>query len=141
MLRTLSAAEVLFPEEPVIVDDRLLERSVGEWEGLDHATVEFRWPGTFVGGVIDPRAAAPGGESVADLCARVADFLEMLTSTGSGPDSETDVYVVTHNGWIRAAMLLNGEIELEDLFAEPVPFLTPLRFEAVSTFGRSLPRT
>jgi broad specificity phosphatase PhoE len=141
MLRALSAADVLFPGEPVNLDDRLLERSVGDWEGLDHATVELRWPGTFIDGVIDPRAAAPGGESVADLCARVADFVGMLMSPESGPDSDTDVYVVTHNGWIRAAMLLNDEVELEELFAEPVPFLTPLRFAPDSTFGTNRPRT
>jgi len=42
--RALTAAEVLFPGENAIVDDRLMERSVGEWEGLDHATVRRRWP-------------------------------------------------------------------------------------------------
>lgn len=123
LLRALSAAEILFPGEIARPDPLLLERSVGEWEGLDHATVESRWPGTFVDGVIDPRLVPPGGESVEDLCARVTAFFARIAAETS------DVYVVTHNGWIRAAMLLNGQITADHLFAEQVPFLTPLEFE------------
>lgn len=120
--RAVSAAEILFPGETAIREPLLLERAVGEWEGLDHATVEARWPGTFIDGVIDPHAAPLGGESVEDLCARVTGFFEQIAG------ATADVYAVTHNGWIRAAMMLNGDIGFDELFAEPVPFLTPLPF-------------
>lgn len=123
--RATSAAEALFPGERAVVSELLLERSVGEWEGLDHATVESRWPGTFVDGALDPAAASPkGGETIADLCDRVVAFFDLLAQD----PSDADVYAVTHNGWIRAAMLLNAEIAFEDLFAESVPFLTPIPF-------------
>ena len=121
LTRALSAVAVMFPGEHAIISDLLLERSVGEWEDLDHATVESRWPGTFIDGVIDPYAIPPGGETVDDLCDRVRAFFAAL-------DHDDDVYAVTHNGWIRAAMLLNGEIDRDNLFADPVPFLTPIRF-------------
>ncbi len=130
LLRALSAAEILFPGEPAIPEPLLLERSVGEWEGLDQATVEKRWPGTFVDGSIDPYAVPPGGESVDDLCARVVAFFDKVA------DEKRDVHAVTHNGWIRAAMLLNGQIAREDLFATQVPFLTPIAFEP--SFGNTL---
>lgn len=122
LLRALSAVALLFPGESAIEDPLLLERSVGAWEGLDHATVEARWPGTFVDGVVDPHAVPPGGENIDDLCARVVAFFSAVAS------ETDDVYAVTHNGWIRAAMLLNGEIGFDELFAEPAPFLTPIPF-------------
>ena len=129
--RALSAVDVMFPGEPAVVSDLLLERFVGDWEGMDHATVEAQWPGTFIDGVLAPGAEPPGGESVDELCTRVIEFFDLI----SAGDPGVDVYAVTHNGWIRAAMLLNGEISFDRLFAEPVPFLTPIRF--TPTFGRT----
>jgi broad specificity phosphatase PhoE len=120
--RARTSVGVLFPGEKAVIDARLAERSVGEWEGLDHATVRARWPDAFVDGVISPDVVPPGGESLGQLRARVASFLADLE------DATDDVYVVTHNGWIRTALLLNGDIGIEGLFAEPVPFLQPLLF-------------
>jgi len=121
--RARTSVDVLFPGESAIVDVRLCERSVGEWEGLDHATVRRRWPEAFKDGTIDPLITPPGGESMKELQDRVADFLVTVT------DMEEDVFVVTHNGWIRTAMLLNRDITLENLFAEAVPFLEPMAFD------------
>jgi len=56
---------------------------------------------------------------------RVAGFLRML----AGQADDDDVCLVTHNGWIRTAMLVNGELPKERLFAEPVPFLQPIAFD------------
>jgi alpha-ribazole phosphatase len=112
---------VLFPGEPVIVDERLMERSVGEWEGLDHDTVRRRWP-EYGGKHIDLTMTPPGGESLADFVARVKDFLLGLAS------ERDDVYVVTHNGWIRVALMVNFEIAPDRLFADPVPFLVPIPY-------------
>lgn len=39
---------------------------------------------------------------------------------------DEDVFLVTHNGWIRVALWRAGVVALDDLFGEPVPFLTPL---------------
>ena len=122
--RARTSVGILFPGEEAASDVRLMERSVGEWEGLDHATVRARWPEAFVDGVISPNVVPPGGESLEQLRARVAGFLASID------DATEDVYVVTHNGWIRTALLLNGTIGLAELFAEPVPFLRPLPFVA-----------
>jgi alpha-ribazole phosphatase len=120
LLRARAAAEVLFPEETAIVDERLMERSVGEWEGLDHATVRRRWP-AYGGDKTDLMLTPPGGESLDEFVARVKDFLLDLA------DVRGDVYAVTHNGWIRVALMLNFEIAPDKLFAESVPFLVPIR--------------
>jgi broad specificity phosphatase PhoE len=118
--RARTAAEVLFPGETAIVDDRLMERSVGEWEGLDHETVRRRWPA--YGEPVDLMLTPPGGESLDVFTARVKSFLQSLA--GATQDS----YVVTHNGWIRVARMLNAEIAPEQLFAEQAPFLVPIPY-------------
>lgn len=123
--RALTAASVLFPGEHVTQDARLVERSMGELEGLDHATVKSRWPDSFVGSSVNPRFAPPGGETMQVFAARVADFLLELMTHTSG---DQDAYVVTHNGWIRTALLLRGQVEPDELFSESVAFLEPIAY-------------
>ena len=125
LMRARCSVPVLFPDEEAVVDDRLVERSVGEWEGLDHATVRSRWPQAFAHGAINPSFHPPGGESMRQLQDRVADFLRMLASR----TDDVPVYVVTHNGWIRTAMLINGDVSKAELFTETVPFLQPIAFD------------
>ena len=98
-----------------------MERSVGEWEGLDHATVRRRWP-AYGDETTDLMLTPPGGESLDDSAARVKSFLDDLAGMTD------DVYVVTHNGWIRMALMLNSEIAPEALFTEQVPFLVPIPY-------------
>jgi 2,3-bisphosphoglycerate-dependent phosphoglycerate mutase len=119
--RALAGVRLLFPGEPVITDARLQERSVGTWEGLDHATVQAGWPATFrPDGTLDPWAEPPGGETLESFAARVESFLDDV------PDLGHDVYAVTHNGWIRVALWLAGQVDRESLFAESTPFLRPV---------------
>jgi broad specificity phosphatase PhoE len=125
LARATAAAAVLFPGEDVTLDGRLMERAVGSWEGLDHETVRARWPNAFVDGLLNPLAEPPNGESVAEFGGRVRDF---LIEVGRRPDLTTAV--VTHNGWIRMAMLLAGEITQAQLFESGVPFMTGIPFQA-----------
>jgi broad specificity phosphatase PhoE len=119
MLRARTAADLLFPGEPVIADNRLMEHSMRAWKGLDHATVRQRWPeyGEDTTGLM---LTPPGGESLDAFAGRVKRFRLSLAGC------VMDTYVVTHNGWIRVALMLNGEITPDRLFAEQVPFLAPI---------------
>ena len=92
---------------------------------MTHATVTARWPGVLADGVVDPSVTPPGGESIEQLGQRVVNFLDMVAER---PDHR-NAYFVTHNGWIRMALLLNGDITVERLFAGPVPFLRPIAFQ------------
>ena len=123
--RARATATLLFPDEIALVDERLSERAVGEWQGLNHDAVRARWPWAFTGGKVNPLADPPGGETLDELSRRVGSFLTMLAER----QGSSDVYVVTHNGWIRMALYLNGDIAFEKLFAEPVPFLQPTAFD------------
>ena len=79
----------------------LAEQDLGEWQGLDRA--EFfadrrPTPGSFWFAPAEERA--PGGESFADLTARVRTAIVDLIEMHRG----RDVVAVTHGGTIRAAI-------------------------------------
>jgi len=97
LARARETAEALAEGTPVRIEPRLIEFDFGEWEGrvgaeliaegAGYGPVE-RWGEEF---------AAPGGESVAALAARVEAALGAM----QGP-----AVVVTHRGVMRAALAL-----------------------------------
>lgn len=96
--RCCDTAAALWPDAPAPpTDARLWEQHFGAWEGLPFAEIPDL-------GALDAEALAqmrpPGGESFADLCARVQPALTAWLA-GAGP-----VAVVAHAGTIRAALAL-----------------------------------
>ncbi|MBN9098560.1 MAG: histidine phosphatase family protein [Pseudonocardia sp.] len=116
--RAALTAAALFPGADVIIDDRLRERAMGEWEGRPKDDVRRERPADFPGGHLDVTVTPPGGEELDALVARVGGFLAEVP-----PDEH--VVVVSHNGWIRTAQYLAGEATLADFHAHPVPQLVP----------------
>jgi alpha-ribazole phosphatase len=103
--RTRRTADAIFaagypPTEPEIEPD-LIEQSLGEWQGLPHAELpplltlpkHAFWP--LAG---DERP--PGGETMAEVIARVGAALERLAVR----HEDQDVVIVSHGGSIRAAV-------------------------------------
>jgi broad specificity phosphatase PhoE len=85
---------------PVTLDERLAERSFGEWEGRPWAEL---WP-TVPDEVRSQTAAwaaftPPGGESMAEVAARVGACVRELTATPG-----RRVLAVTHAGPLRLAV-------------------------------------
>jgi broad specificity phosphatase PhoE len=103
--RTRRTAETIFahgyPAAELHVEPALIEQSLGEWQGLPHAELPPRlvhkahafWP---LAGTEKP----PGGESVAEVIARVGAAMERLAETHAGGD----VVIVSHGGAIRGAI-------------------------------------
>lgn len=116
--RAALTAAALYPGVTVILDDRLRERGMGEWEGRPKDEVRRERPADFPGGHLDVTATPPGGEELDTLLARVVGFLADV------PVAER-VVVVSHNGWIRAAQYLAGDATLADFHAHPAPQLVP----------------
>ncbi|MFJ4230476.1 bifunctional RNase H/acid phosphatase [Cellulosimicrobium cellulans] len=90
----------------VTTDDRFAEVDFGEWEGLTTAEVDAAWPGRLHAWHTTGTTAAPGGESYADVGARVWHGLQDLVDTllpGAGPAGRTAV-VVGHAVQVRAAI-------------------------------------
>ena len=103
--RTRATAAAIFaagyPEQPLQVEPDLAEQHLGEWQGITHEALTERlrhpphpfWPHA---GEEKP----PGGESFAEVQARVAPVMERLVEQHQG----RDVVIVAHGGSIRAAL-------------------------------------
>jgi broad specificity phosphatase PhoE len=84
------------------VERDLAEQHFGEWQGQPRKDVyaaQSRWPGFWLA---PADHAPPGGESFAQMVARVAPAIERLTGAHAG----RDIVAVAHGGTIRAALAL-----------------------------------
>ncbi|HVZ08172.1 MAG TPA: histidine phosphatase family protein [Rhodopila sp.] len=103
--RTRRTAETIFahgyPAQPLQVEAGLIEQSLGEWQGLPHAELPPRlalpkhafWP-------LAGHEKPPGGESMAEVIARVGEAMERLAVDHAG----RDVVIISHGGAIRGAV-------------------------------------
>lgn len=88
---------------PLLLEPRLREASFGRWEGLTYAEIAAEDPDLLKAWEDDPlHAAPPGGESLADLAARVGAVLdELLRDRG-----DATVLAATHGGPARVLLCL-----------------------------------
>lgn len=101
------------------VDARLSELSFGEWEGrrfdeieADDAARFSAWMARYT------ELAAPGGETVAELDARVRAFVTEVRTRSPGP-----LLVVAHAGVVRALRRLRDGTSWEEEMSRAVPYL------------------
>lgn len=128
LLRAVETARAMTKRE-LILDPRLRERSLGEFEG--RRVEEVRQDPRYRRYFHDPAYAsfrhsftvrAPNGECYADVCARVRPFLRELAERGYHK-----VVIVSHFIAIRCLMKeLQGLPEAETM-ALPVPNCRPIR--------------
>jgi 2,3-bisphosphoglycerate-dependent phosphoglycerate mutase len=117
LIRTIETAKTI-TDRDIIVDQRLQERSLGEFEGLTIESVK-KDP-RYIKYFTDPEfmqfrnsftVKAPGGENYGDVCERVRDFLQELASK-----DYKKVAIVTHHCVIRCIVkILNNLSEEETL--------------------------
>ena len=117
-LRCRRLAEGLAARDGVALhfEPRLWELDFGDWEGVPWAeigrTTSDRW-------AIDPwRIAPPGGETFAAVHARVGDVLA---------EAPPGTALVCHAGPIRVARMILTGAGFAAVFAEKVPYATPIR--------------
>jgi probable phosphoglycerate mutase len=80
------------------IDDRLMEISYGDWEGLTLPEIEARTPGILAERERDKwDFAPPGGESYRTLSNRINEWYASLTR---------DTVVAAHGGGVRALMAI-----------------------------------
>ncbi|MFO0639009.1 MAG: histidine phosphatase family protein [Polyangiaceae bacterium] len=101
------------------VDGRLSELSFGEWEGRTFSEIEASdgarfalWMARYT------ELAAPGGETVADMDARVRAFVAEERARHAGT-----LLVVAHAGVVRALRRLRDATTWEEEMRRPVPYL------------------
>jgi broad specificity phosphatase PhoE len=103
--RTVRTAEAIFragyPPCEAAVEPGLIEQDLGAWQGLAHADLPALlatpahafWP-------LGASETPPGGESMAQVVARVGEAIERLAERYFGHD----IIAVSHGGAIRAAV-------------------------------------
>ena len=105
--RALDTAVVLGERAglPVLVDTRLRETHLGDWQGLTHLEVDAAAPGARLAWRDNARWAPHGGESRVDVAARSMPVVAELIAEQSewGVDEpERPVVLVAHGGLIAA---------------------------------------
>lgn len=86
-------------DQPVELDTRLRETYAGEWQGLTGAEIAARYPGEFSAWQSgDPELRVGGGESRADVAARMADA---VTDAAAKLTDSGLAVLVTHGGAAR----------------------------------------
>jgi probable phosphoglycerate mutase len=109
MLRALETAQIVARGRPVEVDDRLIERDYGRWEGLTNAEIEARDPELLDRWDRDPATTpTPGGESGDEVATRVLSFLVDLLASEAADSSPSPS---THRGSPEASRPAESEGE------------------------------
>jgi broad specificity phosphatase PhoE len=85
---------------PIALDERLVEISHGEWEGLLRTEIAARWPGWLERWQTSPQSVRfPNGENLEQVQARFESFM------GDVAERKTPLVVCTHDVIIRLATL------------------------------------
>jgi 2,3-bisphosphoglycerate-dependent phosphoglycerate mutase len=90
-------------------DDRLKERSYGDWSGLNKSEIkELVGEELFLSARRGWSTKPPNGESLEDVSIRVSSFLDSLPLSGN-------ILIVSHGNTIRAISVLLGINKKEDI--------------------------
>nr|WP_319495401.1 histidine phosphatase family protein [uncultured Desulfobacter sp.] len=96
LTRCRETAALAFPHCTPVIDRRLNEINLGDWDGREFAYIKTRHSDLFEERGRDIYGfCPPGGESFKDLFCRVAPFFSELTLS-------SHTLVITHSGVIRA---------------------------------------
>jgi broad specificity phosphatase PhoE len=128
----------------VVVEPPLRDMDMGSWQGRTLAQVAADDGAGLAAWMSDPEAAPHGGESVADVCARVAAWLDAL------PAETGRAHAVVEQAVARAAVVRAMEAPVSSFWRVNVPPLSAvgltgrngrwnLRMSAVSGTGPGAP--
>ena len=132
LARTTATAEALWGQAECVVEPALVEQSFGEWQGLSHdglATLED--PAVTAFWQAPATARPPGGESFADVVARVALALDRWSAEFKG----RDIVAVCHGGAIRAALAVALGLEPAQALAFQIDPLSLTRLDHIPVPG------
>lgn len=116
----------------ITLDPRLREMNFGEWDGRSWADLEVADGAQLNEWMSDwTTIRAPGGESFADVVARVQSWLDDL------PRDEARLLVVAHAGSIRAAAVVLLELPPSKAFALQVDHAHVTTF-SIASHGATL---
>ena len=106
--RTMQTLIAIYPNCcDYIVDERLIEISLGSWEGLEKTSVNQSDRKAFLKGLYTPPNAEENHEDV------VNRIMSLFKELDSSYDASDIILLVTHNGVIRTVKQLLGMEELK----------------------------
>ncbi len=105
-------------------DARLWEMNMGRWEGRLWSEIERSESDPWAEDALN--RPTPGGEAFIDVIIRVKAVLEGITQP---------TCIVAHAGPIRAAKMILTGASFDEVFAEQVPFASPITFKVRSGNG------
>jgi broad specificity phosphatase PhoE len=129
LLRAAETAAIIAQQlgvGPVMIDERLRERDVGEWTGLTRTEIDKRWPGW-----IDDLRRPDGFEEVESVLLRVLDAFVAIREASLGGS----LLVVTHGGVIRSLARSHG---LDDVPVANLAGITMRISESGQTVGERI---
>lgn len=95
---------------PVTVDERLVERNMGIFEGLSWESVREKYPGEFSKTVSNDNGyQIPEGESKSEYLEKVSSFLDFAAHERKGEI----ILAVTHRGFINFALRIILSVPLD----------------------------
>jgi ribonuclease H / adenosylcobalamin/alpha-ribazole phosphatase len=103
---------------PVVIEPDLVECDFGEWEGRTFAEVREQWPAELDAWLASTRVAPPGGESFAEVAARLRRLRSRLLETYRGQV----IALVSHVSPIKLLLrdaLAAGDAFLHRLYLDP----------------------
>lgn len=93
--RTRQTLEAIIPGSVPIVDERITEISIGEWEGKKKESFDKGLVALYRNGQYTP----PGAETTSQVDKRVCGFVKSLFENYKGNEQ---ILIVTHNGVMRS---------------------------------------
>lgn len=129
LLRAAETAAIIAQQlgvGPVMIDERLRERDVGEWTGLTRTEIDKRWPGW-----IDDLRRPNGFEDADSVLSRVLEALVTMREASPGGS----LLVVTHGGVIRSLARSHG---LDDIPVANLAGITMRISEAGQTISERI---
>lgn len=93
--RTKQTLDAILPNSKPIIDERIIEIGIGEWEGKKKESFDKNLLALYRAGQYNP----PGAETKAQVDKRVCDFIESLFNTYKNNEK---ILIVTHNGVMRS---------------------------------------
>ncbi|MFQ5984009.1 MAG: histidine phosphatase family protein [Alphaproteobacteria bacterium] len=114
--------------ETCVVEPDLAEQDFGSWQGLTYAEIDqARGASKSRFWLAPARHTPPGGESFADVAARVTRVVTRLNAAHGG----RDIVAVAHGGPIRAALGLALGLDLETALRFSIDHLSLTRLDHI----------